>query len=216
MKLFSFLFDKQETLVLGDLGVKLEVRKIKDKYVLNAENVNYSFGGLHHIFQEAFKRIDIQSLQPKTVLILGFGAGSVASILQNELKIECDILGVEKDAKVIELAKKYFNLEQYQNLSLMEDDAFGFVEHNKQKFDLIVVDVYNDFRVPENIESLEFLKNIKSAKAENGFLIFNKVVYNLESEAEAKILENKFKQVFGQVTTLNIKHGLTNKMFVVS
>ncbi len=60
----------------------------------------------------------------------------------------------------------------------------------------MVVDVYEDFRVPKNIESLEFLASLKNAKHNKGLLIFNKIVYNLESEAEAKNLENKFSKVF--------------------
>src|SRR5262245_54275891 len=63
---------------------RLEVHHVNGKYLLDTASVNYSFGGLHEVFQSAFAQFNIGRRKANNALILGFGAGSVASILQNE------------------------------------------------------------------------------------------------------------------------------------
>src|ERR1041385_6778137 len=125
--LASFLFPYKVEERKSNVSGKIEVVYSKGKLVLDSAHVNYSFGGLHEGFQKAFFQFKIKEREIKNVLILGFGSGSVASILQDEYGKEINIVGVEKDLEVIELAKKYFSIEKYKNLALHCEDAFDFV-----------------------------------------------------------------------------------------
>lgn len=94
------------------------------------------------MFRKAFSRFNIRERDISNTLILGFGTGSVASILCDEYKKDVHLTGVEKDPVVIDLAKKYFHIDRYKNLSLHIEDAGDFVENCDKKFDLVVGDIF--------------------------------------------------------------------------
>lgn len=156
----------------------LEVLYANGKYVLDSAHVNYSFGGLHKVFQKVFAQFEINKREIKKVLILGFGTGSVASILQEEYKKEIKITGVENDEVVIELAEKYFSLNKYKNLTLHREDAYEFVFRCNQRFDLIVIDIFIDLNVPEKFTEEKFISQTGNLLSEKGILFFNLVIHN--------------------------------------
>src|SRR4051812_5093653 len=96
---FSKVIDKRQSI----LNPYLEVNYSRGRLVLNTALSNYSFGGLHRVFQGAFRKIRIHTLNPDNMLLLGLGAGSVPSIIYDELKMNTAITSVEKDEVVIEL-----------------------------------------------------------------------------------------------------------------
>jgi tRNA1(Val) A37 N6-methylase TrmN6 len=88
---------------------------------LNSKNANYSFDGLHIIFNQLFQKIDINKFEFRNILILGMGAGSIISLLRDKYNISCPITAIEKDEVVIELAKKYFNIDKYKSLTIKKN-----------------------------------------------------------------------------------------------
>lgn len=146
--------------------------------MLDSAHVNYSFGGLHTVFQRAFSNFNIKNREIKNVLILGFGSGSVASILQDEYGKDLEMTGVEKDEAVIDLAKKYFSIEKYKNLTLHCEDGYDFVQRCNRKFDLIVMDVFIDLNVPEKFSKENFISALGKLLSENGILFYNVVIHN--------------------------------------
>ena len=78
----------------------LEVAYWRGRHILNARNANYSFGGLHKVFVNAFRHIKLNTEAMNNVLVLGFGSGSVAGILTDDYNFKGLITGVEMDEKV--------------------------------------------------------------------------------------------------------------------
>ena len=70
----------------GEVTPQLEIYLSNGRHILDSARVNYSFGGLHAVFRKAFSQFNIRERDINSALILGFGAGSVASILCNEYK----------------------------------------------------------------------------------------------------------------------------------
>lgn len=170
----SFLFPGKIEEGRSSVSGKLEVHYVNGKYMLDTANVNYSFGGLHTVFQKAFGQFNIRQRKLSNALVLGFGAGSVASILQNEYGKEVSITGVEKDEAVIELAKKYFSIGQYKNLDLQCMDACDYVLGPvTETFDLVVVDIFVDLLVPEKVQDEKFISGLGRLLSENGILFYN-------------------------------------------
>ncbi|NQT78251.1 MAG: methyltransferase domain-containing protein [Bacteroidetes bacterium] len=196
------------------LNDTLEVLKVGDAILLNSANTNYSFGGLHRVFRRAFEKINIAERDISNVLILGFGAGSVASILLEEYKISCKIKGVEKDPEVIRLGREYFNTRRYAGLEIVEADAEEFIRNENLSYDLIIVDLYVDFEVPAFCHSLEFIAALQSCLAENGMIMFNKMLYNHKARQEAHELEKIFNSLEGRVKVLKIRENVMNKVIV--
>jgi spermidine synthase len=194
----------------------LQVVLSGNKLILDAKNVNYSYGGLHRAFRQLFRKIKIENWSIESVLILGFGVGSVASILQNEYEIDCKITGVEFDPEVIKIGKEYFNLNSFRDLDLIQDDAFHFIEMNTKIFDLVVVDLYIDKDVPVRAETNEFANSIKKALRPKGLLIFNKWVYDTASEESAVNLGKVLKDTFDDLKIYRTGHDRMNRMMVCS
>ena len=182
----------------------LEVWLINGNYHLNTRHANYSFGSLHAVFKCVLDRHKNAVMQRKKVLILGFGCGSVAHILQEDYHLNCAITAIDIDPVVLELGYKYFNVSKYKNLNLICKDANGFMQENSEKFDLIVVDLFLDLDVPVQFGQNGFLLNLKSALTSDGILFFNKIPYTPAAEAETLALEMALKQLFGTVVTEKI------------
>ncbi len=216
--LFKYIYSFfNETIIentQSNINPCLEVSYVNGRMVLNTKNSNYSYGSLHRVFQSVFKKINIEKHKIEDVLILGFGAGSVASILLNEYGKSCSIIGVEADQKIIELSEKYFEVSKLKELTVYHEDAAEFLINNTKRYDLVVVDVYLDNDVPEQCETPSFIENLGSALNNNGLIVFNKLVYNKSVEKSAEELHSKFRDILGETQIYKIKDNWINWMLV--
>ena len=192
---------------------KLEVNRRNNRLVLDAPHVNYSYGNLHSVFQQAFadEKLDVSRLNE--ILILGFGAGSVADILQNESGCLAHITGVEIDPEVIDLANKYFNLQDFSNLDIEITDALEFVVTAKPVYDLIVVDLFIDHWIPERFDTPEFVENLKRILLPGGKIFFNRMAYSYSDKQRTRLFEDLFRQYFDDVSFSRTKEISNNIVF---
>ncbi len=193
--LFPWLIEQR----IGGVSPFLEVWLIEGKYQLNTKKANYSFGSLHTVFSIVFNNRNIKERTIENVLMLGFGSGSVASILQEEYTIPCKITAVDIDPVVIELGHKYFNISRFKDLQLICADAYDFVQQNQETFDLIVVDIFVDLDVPSCFNDETFLLSLHRLLSEKGTLFFNKIPYSQESIEETDILQTRLEKIFSSV-----------------
>ena len=192
---------------------RLEVIRQKGKLVLNAPHVNYSFGSLHEVFQSVFRQLAPDFSQIKSVLILGFGAGSVAHILQKENGCPCSITGVEIDEEVIALAKKHFGLGELKNLDIHISDAAGFLSKETKPYHFIVVDIFLDHRTPEKFLHSAFLKTLYDHLLPGGTVLFNYLIYDHEAREKAVVFEEIFRETFQPSHRLTFKGHSKNIVF---
>jgi len=181
------------------------------KYVLNAKNANYSFGSLHRVFQQTFRLIAIKDKNIKETLLLGCGAGSVVSIIFNELHLATKIDTVELDSKVIEIGKKYFNLNAYKNLTIFNTDALDFLQKSTKTYDLIIIDVFQNINVPAEFQTQQFFNQVKSRLNDKGIVLFNFVAYNYETKQKSKAILTITKKVFSSSKVFKIEN--INRVF---
>ncbi|HPF64253.1 methyltransferase domain-containing protein [Lentimicrobium sp.] len=189
----------------GDVNPVIEVALVNGRYQLNAESVNYSYGPLHDAFRKYF-RLDPPELDSgDQVLILGFGAGSVAVILREELGLQQHITGVELDGVVLQVGREHFNIERLPALSIIKDDALTFVDSCPQNYQLIIVDLYLDRLVPPQFEKETFIRSLQRLLTPGGKVVFNKFAGTPALEAEATALEKRFAEVFSGTCTFRIR-----------
>ncbi len=155
---------------------RLEVWLINGKKTLEAESVNYSYASLHKVFQQAFKKSDLSKQNIRNALILGFGGGSVAKILREEMGMACNITGVDADSLLFRIAEDDFGIRPDASLNCITARAEEFIAHNREHYDLIVVDVFVNDRVPEEITEESFLKNVGGALNPGGRIYLNLIV----------------------------------------
>lgn len=213
--LMSFLSPVKVEERAGEVSPRLEVYLSNGRYVLDSTNVNYSFGGLHTVFRKIFSRFDIRNREIDNALILGFGAGSIARILCDEYKKRVHLTGVEKDPVVVDLARKYFQIDRYENLSLLAEDAGDFVDRCDQKFDLVVVDVFAGLEVPPELWEEKFLASLGRLLAPHGISFFNVVIHNENVRSSCASLFEKMESLVGMTEFCPIRlKGTENWLFV--
>jgi spermidine synthase len=191
----------------------LEVAYWRGKIILNARNANYSFGALHKVFVNAFKHVRLNTETMNNALVLGFGTGSVANIINNDYNFNGQITGVEIDEKVIELGHRYFDLEKFSNLQLVCADASDYLQQATSTFDLIVVDIFKGFIVPQEARTGVFLELLKQRMSPGGLLLFNMVARTYILKKEADLLQRKLQDCFGKVEVFKTMGH--NRVFIV-
>jgi spermidine synthase len=192
----------------------LEVCYVNGKTLLNSENVNYSYGSCYDAFNTIFKKFKIKEKQLDKVLILGFGVGCIAHLLENVFQKDSKIVGVEKDEKVLELGVKYFDTLKLLNVIIICGDAIDYMQKNTELFDLIVVDVFIDYVVPEKCEQELFLNNIRRSLASSGMLVFNKLEIKNQATSTLDTLKTSFKNTMPDYTIHQLYKDEPNYMFV--
>jgi spermidine synthase len=200
--LLSFLFDTLVDSRSSKFNPVLDVKYHEGGYVLDAKTVNFSFGTLNRVFQLAFDHLKIGGRPIKSALILGYGAGSVAALLNERLN-EPQIVGVEIDAEVIAIAREYFELGELDNVSVVEMDATTYVQTCEEKLDLIAVDLFDDDKVPGQFYEKSFLESLKTLLNPGGMLVFNASVQS--SGQEIAELSKAFQEIFNGHHTLSLQ-----------
>lgn len=148
-------------------GHPLEVWHQNGKIVIDSPNANQSFGGLHTAMQQFLKKHQSSFHTHSNWLILGYGGGSIAHILLDELQLDISLTGIELDYAIIELGSKYYPLKSTQKPTVVCQDAVAWLENNSTSFDGIILDLFVDERVPEEFQVEEFCSNLfKSCKPE--------------------------------------------------
>lgn len=108
----------------------------------------------------------------ESCLILGLGAG-VAAKLVSEKFPGVRITGVDIDPEMVAIGKKDFGLEEIPNLKIIVGDAFKILP--KERFDLILVDLYVGKEYPKKAEREKFLRQLAQKLSKNGVVIFNRL-----------------------------------------
>ena len=192
----------------------LEVTWNNGHLVLDSENTNYSFGSLQRVLKKGLKYIGYERIQNfHSILVLGVAGGSVIETLKKEVKFEGRITGVEIDAAVIELARKYFGLGNYKNVSIVNDDAFEFVLKTKEKYDLIIIDIFQDTTMPNFLFEDFFINRINFLLNINGFILFNTMVLGYQDRRRNVEYKNKFDSNYS--VRLYPKIEVHNELFTI-
>ena len=177
----------------SSISKTLEVTWNNCELVLDSKNTNYSYGSLQRILKKGLKYIGYERIRKfENILILGVAGGSVIKTLVDEVKFKGKIIGVEIDKDVVEIANKYFKLNEISNLELIIDDAFEFVLKTKDKYDLIIIDIFQDTTMPDFLFETYFINRINFLTKKDGFILFNTMVINEKNRIRNLDYKKKF------------------------
>ena len=161
------------------ISKSIEVTWNNGQLVLDTQNTNYSYGSLQRILHKGLKQIGFTKIKSmQNLLVLGVAGGSVVKTLVNEIKFTNSITGVELDSDIIKIANQYFELQKIKNLKIIIQDANNFVLQNNKKYDLIVVDIFEDNKMPDFLYETNFINALSKSLKVNGFILFNTMVLN--------------------------------------
>ncbi len=112
---------------------------------------------------------------PQSILIVGLGGGTLPMALRDILP-DARIDVVEIDPAVVKVAKEFFAYEEDPKLQTATGDGRVFVKKallENTKYELIMLDAFEDEYIPEHLLTLEFLQEVKSLLEPGGVLAAN-------------------------------------------
>jgi len=144
---------------------------------------------IEKIWARAFKKLLPSNFNPKKILVLGFGAGSVAKVIEKKWP-KAKITGVEIDPVVIKIAQEHFGANEIQNLKIINQDAEKFVMTTREKFDLILVDCYQGYKIPPVFEDIGLLNKLLKLLSDNTkTVLVNRLFWDSHQKKTLKFLE---------------------------
>jgi len=192
-KFFSYFLPINVTKLKSSVSNSIEVTWNNGELVIDSENTNYSYGSLQRILKKGLKYIGYDRIKKfDKVLVLGVAGGSVIKTLVDDVKYKGQIVGVEIDPEIIEIANTYFNIDQIKNLEIVIEDAFEFVLRTKDKFDLIIIDIFQDTKMPSFLFETHFIQRVNYLLNINGFILFNTMVINEKNKIRNLDYRKKF------------------------
>lgn len=123
---------------------------------------------------ESYWQAMVPDVRPKSVLVLGLGAGTIPSLITKRFG-PVPIVGVERDPEVVALGRAHFGLD-LPNLEVVVGDAFEYVANCSRSFDLVIVDLYDGLQLARGALAKPFLRQVRGLLAPGGRASFNLVL----------------------------------------
>ena len=149
----------------------------------------------------------IKEKETFNILILGNGTGTFATQCERYFD-NTQIIGVEIDEKITSLATRYF--EMPEDVEVITYDGRAYLNAIDEKYDVILVDAYQDITIPFQMSSVEFFTLVRDHLTDDGVMVVN---MNMRGQSEGNInqyLSDTIASVFDQVYTVDVK-GNTNR-----
>ena len=176
-KIFSYLIPITIFKQKSTISSTIEVTWVNGELVLDSNNTNYSYGSLQRILKKGLQKIGFEKIKSMNhILVLGVAGGSVIKTLLNDVKYNGKITGVEIDPEIISIANTYFQLHEIPNLTIIIDDAFEFVLKTKVKYDLIIIDIFQDTVMPNFLFEDFFTDRLGVILESKGSVLFNTMI----------------------------------------
>lgn len=184
----------------------LELTWNNGELVINSSNLNYSYGTSQRILKKGLLTIGYEKIaRMKNILVLGVAGGCVIKTLIDEVHYTDQITGIEIDPVVADLANDYYQLNKIPNLKIIIDDAFDFVLKTKEKYDMVIIDIFQDKFMPKFLFESPFAKNIGTLIDNGGVALFNTMLLNDDDK-------NRNRNFVKELGVLNFKTKIVSKV----
>ena len=149
------------------------------------------------------------------ILILGNGTGTFATQCQRyfgkDLGDELRIEAVEIDDKITGLAKEYFALSP--DVKVTTYDGRAYLAALDGKYDVIMVDAYQDITIPFQMSSREFFSMVSDHLRDDGIMVVN---MNMRGSVPGSIndyLSDTIGTVFPYIYTADVSYSTNRELF---
>ncbi|MBQ8967973.1 fused MFS/spermidine synthase [Ruminococcus sp.] len=192
-------------------------------------------GGLTGLYYDTAMAAPVMSegddISKKNMLILGMGTGTYAKQCR-EYFPGISTRGVEIDDKITDLAHEYFELDEdipvttYDGRAYLQalnsqrrksGSAAGVTDTNigDLKYDVIMVDAYQDITIPFQMSSVEFFTLVKQSLKPGGVMVVNMNMHSDKAGSINECLSDTIASVFSNVYTVKVS-GTTNRELFAS
>jgi len=151
--------------------------------------------------------------QKVKILIVGLAGGTISRSLLYFFPEQVEVDGVEIDKKVIDIGRRFFALSD-PRLTIFNQDGRVFLRLSKKKYDIIVIDAYNnELYIPWIMTTYEFWELVKERLEPEGIIAFN--VSTSKDSALLAALARTVKSSFSETYIVSLPQEY-NVMIVAS
>lgn len=216
---FAFWMDRKTLAYEGESMYNyLQVQNLADRTILSTnvlfgvQSVTMKADGLTGMYYDTALAAPALAEHADSALILGMGTGTYARQLR-KYSPQTKITGVEIDDRITKLAGDYF--EEPQDISVATYDGRAWLAASHEKFDVIMVDAYQDITIPFQMSSKEFFTLVYDHLADGGVMVVN---MNMISDGHGSIneaLTDTIASVFGarNMVTADVPRTTNRELF---
>ena len=146
----------------------------------------------------------------RSVMILGMGSGTYASYCTRYFP-GASVQGAEIDKKIADIATDYFGLPG--SVTVAVEDGRAYLAASKEKFDVIMVDAYQDITIPFQLSSVEFFNEVQAHLKPNGVMVVNLNMTSAEDGSINEYLCDTMASVFKHTVTAPVKGNTNTEVF---
>ena len=146
----------------------------------------------------------------RSVMILGMGSGTYASYCTRYFP-GASVQGAEIDKKIAGIATDYFGLPG--SVTVAVEDGRAYLAASKEKFDVIMVDAYQDITIPFQLSSVEFFNEVRSHLKPNGVMVVNLNMTSAEDGSINEYLCDTMASVFRHTVTAPVRGNTNTEVF---
>jgi spermidine synthase len=142
--------------------------------------------------------------QPKRVLIVGLGGGSIPSLLRKHYpKMTIDVVDIDPD--VVAVAKRFFGFREDAAMHAHVADGRRFIEESREPYDIIFLDAYGAESIPYHLATREFLTAVRRALSPRGAVVANIWSSHLNPLHDSMV--RTYQAVFDELYVFNLQGG---------
>ncbi len=119
-----------------------------------------------------FRPAQAQEPRPREVAILGLAGGTAARQMTAAFGTSVDITGVEIDPDIVDVAHRYFHLDE-PNVHPVVQDARYWLATRGGRYDVIAMDAYRQPYIPFHLTTREFFQLAGDHLAPGGAVVVN-------------------------------------------
>lgn len=198
MTWLSYIFPRHIAGSRSTVNGRIEVKEIRGQKTLLVEGIQQTGPYPNVLWKRGFADACRLPAAPKQILVLGVGGGEVLGRLAS-LFPDAAITGVDIDAEIIRLARAHFSIGTIPGLTLVCEDAQVFVQKERKKFNLVIVDLYVANDVPSFATGDTFMAGVSRLLCSGGRLIMN-YFHATDQARQARSFANKLSKYFISVS----------------
>ena len=213
----SFAFWEKNLLYEGESVYNyLQVKDMPDSLIFstnvlfNVESIKMKTGlltGMFYDYDLAGPVAAGAGTSPKDILMLGNGTGTFAGQCRKYFP-DSAVEAVEIDGSITKLARRFFGYPA--DIPTYTYDGRAFLSATDKKYDVIMVDAYQDITIPFQMSSREFFEEVRKHLDQDGVMIVNLNMYSDKPGSINEYLCDTISSVFGTVYTADVD-GFSNR-----
>ncbi len=200
--------------VYNYLQVKDNERRtaLSTNVLFGVQSVYMKSGGLTEMYYDYAMAAPVMADMGESaeILILGMGTGTYAKQCM-EYFDGVTAEGVEIDEKITELAHEYFELPSEVNVTTY--DGRAFLNVCEKKYDVIMVDAYQDITIPFQMSSREFFAQVRAHLKEGGVMVVNMNMRSKDNDGINIRLADTIASEFSEIYTVDVSGSTNRELF---